>query len=151
MNNYFTLTLDTTGPIINIIAPSYTTPQTSDEISIVANETLSTYQEFYIVDSAGVRHDLTFDYEGDRFVGLVSFSGYPFGTATIYARVKDEVMNISELVSKTISIRLADDTQMLRLEISDRCAAIEIDDRCVVMNIQDRSARIDTSENQIKE
>lgn len=129
MANYFTLDLDTTGPIINIIAPSYTTPQTSDEISIVANETLSTYQEIYIVDSQGVRHDLTFTYENDRFVGLVSFSGYPFGPATIYAQVKDEVFNASELVSKTINIRLANTLQMLRLEINDRSATIKVRDR----------------------
>lgn len=132
MANYFTLDLDTTGPIINIIAPSYTTPQTSDEISIVANETLSTYQEIYIVDSQGVRHDLTFTYETDRFVGLVSFSGYPFGPATIYARVKDEVFNASELVSKAINIRLANTLQMLKLEISDRAATIRVRDRSAI-------------------
>lgn len=132
MANYFTLDLDTTGPIINILAPSYTTPQTSDEISIVANETLSTYQEIYIVDSQGVRHDLTFTYETDRFVGLVSFSGYPFGPATIYARVKDEVFNASELVSKAINIRLANTLQMLKLEISDRAATIRVRDRSAI-------------------
>ena len=126
MNNSFMLTLDTTGPSIDILAPSYTTPQTNDEITVLGNETLSTFQNIYIVDSAGVRRDYSFEYRTDRFVGLVPWNGYPYGAATIYAQIQDEVNNISVLTSKRIDVRSGSTTDLLRLEISDRCARLDM-------------------------
>lgn len=135
MSGYFTLTLDTTAPTVSILAPSYTTPQTSDEITVLGNETLSTTQDIYIIDSNGVRRDYTFDYQTDRFVGLVSWDGYPYGPATIYAQIKDEVDNTSALASKSINIRSGSTLEFLRLDISDRCATVDVNHRCAKLDI----------------
>lgn len=104
MGNYFYLELDTTSPFIEIMAPSYTTPQTYVEITIQANETLSTYQEIYAIDSKGVRHDITLNYRYTKFTGTVLFTNMPFGFVTIYARVKDEVGNLSNIAIKSVNL-----------------------------------------------
>ena len=104
MASYFNLILDTTPPAIEIIAPSYTIPNRITEITVLTNEELSNYQEIYIIDSHNVRHDVIFDFQGNKFIGLVDFCDYSFGIATIFARVKDSVFNLSGLVSKTINI-----------------------------------------------
>jgi hypothetical protein len=68
-------------------------------IMIQANESLSSYQELYIIDSEGNRHDLTFSHEGDALMGELSLNGYPVGIATLYVRLKDEVDNLSSIYS----------------------------------------------------
>jgi len=103
--SYFTLVLDTTPPEVEIIAPWYTTAHADTHIYIIADELLDTWQEIYIIDSTGKRHDLIFDYKGDRLYGMVKFSQVASGIATIYARVRDEVHNISALVGKAIDIK----------------------------------------------
>jgi chemotaxis protein CheY-P-specific phosphatase CheC len=105
MANFFKLELDTTPPKVIITAPSYTVPHIDTEIIVSSNEPLDKYQEFFIVDSAGIKHNVIFDYLGDSFRGIVDFGNYALGIATIYARVKDEVHNLSELVTATINIR----------------------------------------------
>lgn len=103
--SYFTLVLDTTPPEVEIIAPWYTTAHADTHIYIIADELLDTWQEIYVIDSTGKRHDFIFDYEGDRLYGMVKFSQVASGIATIYARVRDEVHNISALVGKAIDIK----------------------------------------------
>lgn len=104
MNSCFHLILDTTPPQLEIYAPSYTTKNARTPIIIKANETLSSYQEIYIIDSYNNRHDLTFAHDGDSFVGELYFKSYPIGISTLYVRVKDEVDNLSKLYSHSISI-----------------------------------------------
>lgn len=104
MSSFFAIQLDTTPPQIEIISPSYTTQYSLIEIRIQSNEPLEQSQEIYIIDSIGNRHDLTFLYQTTEYVGYVSFNNYPVGIGTIYARLTDEVGNVSELTSKTINI-----------------------------------------------
>lgn len=104
MSNYFILTLDTTPPQIEIIAPTYTVADIENEIFVLANEALSKNHEIYIIDALGIRHDLTFSKRGDYFYGLVRFNMCAFGIATIYARVCDLVLNQSSTAIKTIEI-----------------------------------------------
>lgn len=105
--NLIILTLDTTAPIIEVVAPSYANRQNQIEIKLKANETLSSeWQEIYVIDSEGVRHDLTLKYNAElnEYAGVTIFEGYPIGVSTIYARLMDEVGNISAQVSQTIKI-----------------------------------------------
>jgi hypothetical protein len=75
------------------------------EIEISANEELADWQEIYVKDSQGERHDYIFSKVDDcTYFGYVDLRVYPFGIATIYARMKDEVFNLSELASVAIYI-----------------------------------------------
>jgi hypothetical protein len=116
--NFFTLELDTTQPHIEVYAPSYTTKDAEMEISVTANETLSDgFQEFYIIDQYGVRHDFIFQYNTNEYVGGLTLSNFDDGIVTFYAKVKDEVNNTSALVSKVI--RIIPSLSYLRLNLED--------------------------------
>ncbi|MDW7673790.1 MAG: hypothetical protein SCK28_04550 [Bacillota bacterium] len=106
-NNFFILELDTTPPNISIIAPNYTVPNVETEIIIEGNEVLSQFQDIYIIDAKGTRHDVIFNYSNDKFIGRLIFNDFSIGIATVHARLKDEVLNLSDRVSKTIDIRMA--------------------------------------------
>lgn len=107
MGSYFYLTLDTTPPNVTIAAPNNVMPGIVSEIYINASEPIAEYQDIYIIDSIGTRYDLTFQYqpESNRYYGELNVHGYAIGFATIYARLKDNVDNLSSLVSKVIDIR----------------------------------------------
>lgn len=107
MASFFMLELDTTPPAVSITVPNYTIPHVDTEIMVVANEPLDNFQEIYIVDSAGVRHDAIFEFQGDSFRGVVDFCDCALGIATIYARVRDEVHNLSEVAMATIDVKQA--------------------------------------------
>lgn len=105
MSSYFTLSLDTTGPEINIISPRYTIPGIDTEMRIVANEPVSTYQEIYIIDAAGKRHDLIFAKGDCEFYGIWNFQQCALGIAQVFAQLKDTVFNPSNVAVTTIHIR----------------------------------------------
>lgn len=113
MSSAFSLELDTTGPEIYIVAPQYTTPNEEIELYVIGDENLAVYQDIYIVDSRGNRHDVIFHYEGDRFFGIVKLWDYPPGMATIYAQMKDGVDNPSNLASKAISLLISADISII--------------------------------------
>ena len=122
---HFTLELDTTPPQVSITAPHITVPGIYVEINVIANEDLDQWQEVYVIDSAGTRHDLTFQHQGDRLYGLYDFWNCEIGIATIYARVRDEVHNQSILTSHTIEI--ASEAPVSRLIGEYRIATIDED------------------------
>lgn len=126
MTSYIILTLDTTAPNVEVLIPNYTTQQIRTEIRLVANEPLGEWQEIYVIDSQGDRHDLTFlhDNETNEYVGQVFFEGYPLGIATIYATLVDEVGNKSPLVSKSFKIVKSD---ILEVSLSEIIREVVID------------------------
>jgi hypothetical protein len=104
--SYVVLTIDTTNPTIEIYAPSYTTHDITNVIRIESNEPISNYQEFYVIDSNNVRYDYTFIQEDENtWIGRVRFNDLPYGVHTLYARVKDEVDNYSNLAVKPFELR----------------------------------------------
>lgn len=106
MTSYILINYDTTKPEIQLYAPTHTTGEIDNVVTIEANEDLSLYQEFYVIDMNGNRHDYTFHMEDKRtFVGKLRLNNMPIGIVTIYARVKDEVGNISNLIYKTVEIK----------------------------------------------
>jgi hypothetical protein len=125
MRNSFMLELDTTPPVVQILAPRYTTKDTETEILVVADEDLAVYQDIYIIDNKGVRHDFTFYQEGRELLGLVFLRDLPHGIATIYARLRDEVHNLSSLASRTIRI-LQTSELLIDIEISEYPALVDI-------------------------
>jgi hypothetical protein len=104
LSSYIYLTLDTTPPEIDIFTPNYTTNSARTEITVTSNEPLAQWQDVYIIDSLGRRHDVVFRNDGDELVGEIIFDGYPLGISTVYARVMDEVGNKSALASKSFNI-----------------------------------------------
>lgn len=130
--SYLLLELDTTPPEIEIIAPRYTTHDITNEITITANEPLSSFQEIYTIDSQGNRFNHTFKHNGNEFIGSIRFNELSFGVATIYAQLKDEVGNPSALVSKPIEIK--ESLSRLNLSISDSCRNITTSEK--VRNIK---------------
>ena len=105
MASSFELYLDTTSPNIRINAPQKTTYNIHTYIVIESNELLMEYQDIYIIDGNGTRHDVTFLYQDDKYFGDIVFNEtYSIGIATIYARLKDSVGNLSELASATFNI-----------------------------------------------
>jgi hypothetical protein len=107
MASYVLIQLDITKPTIEISIPRYTTRDIVNEITISSNENLSNYQDIYIIDSVGNKHQLSFQKseDGKEFVGMIKFEGYPYGMSTIYARLKDEVDNISDVKSVSFEIK----------------------------------------------
>lgn len=124
--NYIIIEFDTTRPDIAVYAPTYTNNETVNVITVESNERLSSFQEFYGIDSAGIRHDYTFEYAGTRYVGRLRFNDVPLGHVTLYARIEDEVGNRSDVASKTLNV--VQYVPMLNAEtnISSRTAAASL-------------------------
>lgn len=120
MTSYFTLTLDTTPPNIEIYAPSFSNKVSNNTITVVSNEPLSSYQDIYIIDSKGNRHDEIFSFDGDRtFTGNITFDNYPIGMVMIYAQLKDVVDNPSNIATANLTVITTDDSLMLDLTMSE--------------------------------
>jgi hypothetical protein len=104
--SYVVLDIDTSNPIISIYAPSYTTPDILNLITVEASEPLDVYQDIYVIDSENVRHDYTFFKEDDNtYIGKIRFNNLPVGVHTMYARVRDEVYNYSNTAMTTFEIK----------------------------------------------
>jgi hypothetical protein len=136
MPNYVLIELDTTSPQIEVFAPRYTTDDIINKITIESNEKLANYQEVYVIDSKGLRHDYTFSRDSENtFTGIIRFINYPLGIATIYARMKDEVDNFSNIASTSIEIK--EGLTLLSLDIKDSAMNIEIKDGSMRIEIED--------------
>jgi hypothetical protein len=102
------LELDTTSPTIEIIVPHFTTLNSPVHITIQANDELGEYQDIYVIDSKGNRFDITLVHGGNKYVSdALSLSECSVGVATIYARLKDDVGNFSNVATKSIYIMSA--------------------------------------------
>lgn len=126
--------MDISPPKVEILSPNYTTTQARTEITISSNETLDTWQDIYIVDSLGNRHDLTFRYDNNEFVGELYFNDYPYGISTIYAQVRDDVYNKSALVSKTINIV---GSETLTISISESINLVKLEESIQSVKLSD--------------
>ena len=104
MSSFINIELDTTSPTIEVFAPNETTTLTDTTYRVEANETLANIQNFYFRDSRGLRHDVTFQFFGNYFEGLVSYDNFSEGMATFYAQAYDEVLNKSNLVQHLINV-----------------------------------------------
>lgn len=116
MSSYIVLTLDTTSPYIDIYAPEYTTPDITNVITVKSDEPLSDFQEIYALDINNVRYDYTFtkNARGDEFTGRIKFDSQPIGDIRLFATVKDEVDNVSNIATATINLK--DSVPLLRIE-----------------------------------
>lgn len=120
MAGYFTLGFDTTGPHIEIYAPKYTDRVSNNYIRIVSDEKLSSFQNIYVIDSKGVKHDVIFSFDGNNtLLGNIVFNDYPIGVTTIFAQLKDDVDNMSNLATAHISVITSTYNAMLRLTMSE--------------------------------
>ncbi|MFC3883742.1 hypothetical protein ACFOU2_09615 [Bacillus songklensis] len=149
MGASFILELDTTGPVIEAFGPSYATNLYPETIIIEANETLADYQDIYFIDAAGTRHDVIFSYQTNKFVGVVYFSLFVPGIATMYARLMDEVNNLSNtaiyyvnVVSAIkLDITINDFQRMVRSEEVYRSISLSEEARGIVLSSQSREVQ----------
>jgi hypothetical protein len=138
--NYVVLEIDTKKPELEIYAPSYTTREVIDEVTIVADETLDAQYEIYTIDINGDRRDYTFDHQGNQLVGLMAFNDYPLGTLTLYVQVRDEVHNLSNIYSKPIVVK--ESLSLLQLDIKDTERILKTSDTVRRMNINDKDRSV---------
>jgi hypothetical protein len=132
--NFLVLELDTSPPNINILAPNYTTSESAIDIEVVSDETLSdSFQSFYILDAYGKRYDYIFSYDGNKYTGRITLSGFRNGLVTFYAQVKDEVHNLSGIATKVIEVIPSVNYLMLSLE--DKVISSEIDSGTIQQDI----------------
>lgn len=147
--NYVIVNFDTTPPKIQIIAPNYTTRDMVTEISITANEKLDNWQDIYVIDAEGVRHNLIFTLSGsNKFIGKVIFSDLPLGIATIYAKVRDDVYNESDIAIKLIEIKDSSKNVVIRSKVLNRKISSIIYKKKINTNIkiQKINSRVDKKE-----
>lgn len=105
MNSSFMLELDTSGPEIEVYSPKYTLNGIKTEIRIISNEKLSpSDNEIYIIDFLGNKHNFIFSLENDNELIGEIYLNIPVGSAKLYIQVKDEVLNLSPLITKGIEI-----------------------------------------------
>lgn len=148
MSSFVYITLDTRPPEIEIFAPSYTTTDMVTIIRIETNEKVSDFQEIYVVDSNGVRHDYTFNkVEDNLIIGEVSFFNFPFGITTVYVSLMDKVGNKSSLVNKSIVIR--ENSTLLNLKINDRIRDSYIKVSDCLNSIKEYSKEVDVSDHDV--
>lgn len=97
--SHFYLNLDTTAPTVDIDAPKYAFQGGIDGISIKSDERLSSFQDIYAIDSEGQKHEFVFKLSEDKqkYIGTISFNEFPFGEATVYIRISDEVGNTTDV------------------------------------------------------
>lgn len=149
----FLIELDTTGPKIEANGPAYSTRHSLVEILVVANEKLSRYQDFYLLDSKGARHDVIFDYQGDHFIGELQLNDFPIGMATFYATVKDDVLNFSNLATHTIKITdqsnvgVSVNSLSRRVVAADHSSKVRVNERSNSVAAMSNGRRIKINEN----
>jgi hypothetical protein len=144
MASYFNLFLDTASPQLTISMPTRSIPENVIEINIKSNEKLDLYQEIYIIDSEDNRHDYIFSLIDDyNLFGYVDLQNYPFGIATLYVRVKDEVFNISELYSKNLNVGYIVEQIEGYIEIKTRNSMIDYTERTKEFSIKTRNTTLE--------
>ena len=149
MSSWFTLEFDSTPPSLLVDMPTRTIPQNVVEIEIKSNEPLATYQEIYIIDVIGNRRNYIFNKLDDyTYYGLIDFQTYPFGIATLYCRLKDEVFNESELYSKNINIGFIPNKVECFICFSERDSEIEVTERSSEISVIERKTSLDCIERQ---
>lgn len=138
--SYVILEIDTIAPTVEIYAPSYTTREVIDEITIQCSEVIDMTYEVYTIDINGDRRDYTFNHLGDKLEGLIMFNPYPIGTLTLYVRVRDEVHNLSNIYSKPITVK--ESLSLLQLDIRDIERKLVTSDTVRRMDITDKDRSV---------
>lgn len=121
MTSYFSLELDTTPPVIEILTPNNASNVYSTIVRIEANEELLNWQNIYAIDGMGNVQELTFDYNNYYFEGNIEFN-YKNKIITLFAQLKDSVGNVSDIVTKTIKVL---ETHPLVLKMDEQTQKVE--------------------------
>lgn len=144
---YFFLTLDTAPPQVNIYAPTYTNRLTTDEIRIESSEPLGEFQNFYIIDCEGNKHNLIFTQESDTvYTGQLTFSGYPYGIATIFAQVKDTVDNPSRLATASINVIPVFNSYSLNMNLTEAVTGVVMSEKASNHSLSEQTNELTLSE-----
>ena len=104
MANAFELTLDTTGPNIEIYGINYTVKGAQYEFTVISDSSLMLWQDVYYIDSVGQKIPLVLKMEGEKLTGITDFSQACRGIATIYVTLRDDVGNISNTAMLHVDI-----------------------------------------------
>lgn len=145
MASYVVIEFDRTAPAIEIQAPNYTTNEITTVIRIEASESVSSYQEFYVIDNQGTRHDYTFLQEdSNTFIGRIRFNTMPLGLVSLYARVKDEVDNISDVAMATIEVK--EHNRLLKMDTRFSARGVSVKEYASNIDTREKAKAIKTDE-----
>jgi hypothetical protein len=139
VSSFVQLTLDTTGPNVQVIVPPTTTRQALTHIVVRADEPLDTWQdEIYLIDSKGVKHILHMSHNNNEFYGEFIFGNLPSGRCTVHARVKDTVWNLSSVVQGSFVLYSND---LLFIDVTDGMNGeiVLLDKRSEVSTLKDQN------------
>lgn len=106
INSYLIIKLDTTAPILTFNIPTLVNQDELTTFEIFSNEELGSYREVHIIDSMGMRYNLSFHYDSthNKLVGYLNFNDMALGMASIYIKTEDMVGNVSDLYSHSFNI-----------------------------------------------
>lgn len=136
MPSWINITLDTTPPTAEIFIPNISSYDSTETITVVANENLDTRHEFYAIDSAGTRHDFTFNLQADNktFVGQVPFNQFSEGMIRFFFIVYDDVLNKSTIYVRNVNVGNA---IKMTLDLSDEAMDSVLQDSVMEIILSD--------------
>lgn len=144
MASYFTLTLDTTAPVLQIYMPSLVTNDSDVPITITSTENIGEVTRLYIIDAGLNRYDLIFQNDGTELLGTIH-TNYTLGTAIIYCQVKDEVGNSSIITTKAFQVKNIIPIDGI-VEIKPMSTAFEIMEPEVVVELKEMAVLLEVDD-----
>lgn len=152
MSSYVIVELDTTAPHIDIYAPRYTTRESLNIITIESDEALAEYQDVYVLDKNGDRHNFTFNRDTDnQYIGIIKFNTMPLGIVQIFARMKDEVDNFSNVASATIEIKNTLQSAVAKVNDKARFIVKIQESKSDIIRVTDKNRKVVVSDITMKE
>lgn len=150
MTSFFTVTLDTMAPGLIMTVPLWTL-KTCIPVIVQSDEPLDKWQEVYVLDSKGKRHDFTLAWEEYSLAGTIAFQEIASGIALLHVGVRDRVFNSTYLeanisvadYSIPMQIEYGVETRPFLIDIGKRHIAVSADRRIIRENIRTRDPETD--------
>lgn len=125
MTNLFILTQNNTG--VNVYTNHSVTVGFPLRIVIEADRPLDeNFQDIYLIDSKGIRHNIILYFLNNRFEGEVDTLPFSCGIASLFVRVKDDVGTFFRTTSLSVKIMSFDEA--CRVESEELSRKVELDE-----------------------
>jgi hypothetical protein len=148
-HDHFTLDLDTTNPSIILATPNYGVKNKPMYIRVESDKPLDSFQFMYMIDANRNTHPITLSHEGTYYAGLIDLTNLPKGVTRVYARVRDELHNVSDEIYQ--AFYLAEKTSVnVKLNLSVRDIHIHGTLQTVETDVTFRSVHIDSNTRNIR-
>lgn len=117
MTNNFLLELDTTPPEVSVVVDQRMVKDITYGALVSSNEQLDNWQDIYLIDKEGARHNLIFSHYGSSLEGEFTVNELAYGLAHLHINLRDEVHNAVEV---TVPIYI-DDQKQADVEVVIKC------------------------------